>query len=155
MKKNNKTKLRPVSIAHQYWEHQLQVETSFSRFSHQNPFPSLSGIDKTRKHVCEKITANEKEAIKRYIGPAFMREILRAESETRLAKGDFLLLFLCLKGDVQCLSTISHTKIQAEPQKIPAAVCWQSIAHWCLYTAPISESPVIEASVISGRARSD
>ena len=126
------------------------IERIFCRFSHQNPFPSLSGIDEPRKHIREKITANENEAIKRYIGPTFMREILRAESETRPARGDILLLSLCLKGDMQYLSTISHTKTQAEPRKIPAAACWQSIAHWCSCMAPISKLPGIEASIIRG-----
>ena len=83
-----------------------------------------------------------------------MREILPAESEIRPAKGDVLLLFLCWTGDMQYLSTISHTETQVELRKIPAAACWQSIAHWCLYTAPISRLPVTEASVVRRRARS-
>lgn len=47
-----------------------------SSFSYQNPFPSLTLIDKTRKEWCEVATTAEKKSVDRYIRPSFMYKVL-------------------------------------------------------------------------------
>ena len=114
MKKNRKTKLRPLRIAHQYCEHQLKVGKNSSKASYQDPSPSLSIIDETCKDWREEITTDEKKAIDRYVSPHFVCEILN--------KLESVLESISLY-DVPCLSPIFHTEIQPEPRKTLVAIC--------------------------------
>lgn len=80
MKKNRKIKLRPLRIAHQYYGYQLKVGKKSLISSYQDPFPSLSRVDETRKDWREETTTDEGKAVDRYVSPPFVCEILK-ESE--------------------------------------------------------------------------
>jgi len=81
MRKNKKTKLKPPSIAHQYYGYQRNAWKDSSTSSYQDPFPSLCLIDETREEWRKVTTTSEKEAIDRYVRTPFVCEILE-ESET-------------------------------------------------------------------------
>lgn len=76
MKKKRKIELRPLRIAHQYYEYQLSFESRLFKPSYQDPSPALSIVDKSCKDWCEEITANEEKAIDRHVSTPFVGKIL-------------------------------------------------------------------------------
>ena len=81
MKKNRKTRLRPLRIAHQYYGYQPKLGKKLSKSSsYQDPFPPLSLVDETCKDRREETTTDERKAVDRDIGAPFVCEILK-ESE--------------------------------------------------------------------------
>ena len=54
-----------------------------SSFYYQDPFPSLSLIDKTRKEWSEVATTAEEKCVDRYIRPSFVYKILE-ESDYKI-----------------------------------------------------------------------
>ena len=108
-KKNRKTKLRPLRIAHQYYEYQRKVRMNPSSLSYHDPSPSLSLVDETCKEWREEVTTDEEKSIDRYVSPPLVCEILE-ESE-------YIAESIYAMGHAISVTDISHRDSTGAPKK--------------------------------------